>query len=115
MEIVELITPLGAVFLFGKSTPTVRLAIREGKVRTEIELHIEQRPIRLIELESAIKYWGKDYQYFESELKELHRGAFMLQVVGFKYKILHLPGYLATRPPNAETETWFRLGSGNDD
>ena len=105
---IELLTPFGAVVLFGRSSPTVRLATREGKVRTEIAFCLESRPVRLITLKSAIEYWSTDYIGFESELRHLHDGSFVLEVHGKRYRVLHPTGMLATRDPNTDTEIWFR-------
>ena len=55
----EVLTPLAASFLFGKSGEAVRRATAEGHVISPVELQFSERPIRLIDLHSALGYWHR--------------------------------------------------------
>ena len=55
----EVLTPLAASVLFGKSGEAVRRATAEGVVTSPCTLRFSDRPIRLIDLESAIAYWHR--------------------------------------------------------
>ena len=104
----EVLSPLAAVVLFGRSGQAVRLASRQGRVRTETVCYLERHAVRLIELSSAIAYWGKG-DSFESRLEDLRRGSFVLEIDGFRYCVLHPPGLIRTRPFLPGTsETWFQ-------
>ena len=56
----EVLTPLAACVLFGKSGEAVRRATAEGHVTSPCELQFSERPIRLIDLGSAIAYWHRN-------------------------------------------------------
>ena len=53
----EVLTPITACMLFGKSGEAVRRAVAKGLVSSPCELRFAPRPIRLIDLEDAIRYW----------------------------------------------------------
>ena len=57
---IEVLTPLAACALFGKSAEAVRRAAREERVIELFELWLTEKRVRLIELQSAIKYWARD-------------------------------------------------------
>ena len=107
----EVITPLAAVVLFGRSGQAVRLASREGRVRTELVFYLERHAVRFIELESAKAYWGKHLH--ENELKAMQEKPIFLEFSGLRYKVLHPNGFIFPRPsptpsrPNIP-ETWFK-------
>ena len=52
------LTPLAAAALFGKSGEAIRLAAREGKVETPVTFQLGEKPIRCIDLQSALAYWN---------------------------------------------------------
>ena len=56
-EFVDVLTPVAASVLFGRSDEAVRRAVAEGLVRSPIALKFGAQAIRLIELESAKAYW----------------------------------------------------------
>ncbi len=58
LEEMEVLTPVAACELFGKSAEAVRRAVAEGFVKSPGELRFGVRPIRLIDLQSALDYWS---------------------------------------------------------
>ena len=56
----EVLTPLAASVLFGKSGEAVRRATAEGLVESPCALRFSERLIRLINLDSAIAYWHRN-------------------------------------------------------
>ena len=58
-ELREVLTPLGASVLFGKSGEAVRRAVENGSVQSPCALRFGERPIRLLDLESAIAFWHR--------------------------------------------------------
>lgn len=59
---IEVLTPIAACALFGKSAEAVRRAVAEGHVKSRFELRFGARPIRLLDLDSAMKYWHRSSQ-----------------------------------------------------
>ena len=53
----EVLTPLAACMLFGKSAEAVRRAVAEGHVMSPVALAFGAQPIRLLDLQSAVNYW----------------------------------------------------------
>ena len=51
----EVITPVAACALFGRSAEAVRRAVAEGFVKSSYALNIGARPIRLLDLDKRIK------------------------------------------------------------
>ena len=56
---IDVLTPIAACELFGKSTEAVRRATSERLVESSVALSFGANPIPLIALDSAIAYWGK--------------------------------------------------------
>lgn len=56
---IDVLTPLAACTLFGRSGEAVRRAAREGHVHTRASLMLTAKQIRLIDLKSALAYWGR--------------------------------------------------------
>ena len=54
---IDVLTPVAASVLFGRSDEAVRRAVAEGLVHSPIALQFGVQPIRLIDLESAKAYW----------------------------------------------------------
>ena len=81
----ELLTPLAACKLFAKSSPTVRRAIAEGHVYAPFTLDATAKPVSLIQLKSAIAYWG---QHDEHLLNEMRDNGHTLGVSGSVYNVL---------------------------
>lgn len=66
-EYIDVLTPIAACELFGKSTEAVRRATTENLVESPVALHFGAQPIHLLDLESALAYWAKRPRpaYFE--------------------------------------------------
>ena len=89
-DLIEVLTPLGACILFGRSTEAVRRAARERKVRVELIIDFEASPVRLIELESAQRYWKvPKYPGRGDPLSDMRDCAPVFEVSGERYRILH--------------------------
>ena len=74
---IDVLTPVAAAVLFGKSDEAVRRATASGLVRSPIALQFGATPVLLIELESARAYWakGKWPTYREPYEREVERMA----------------------------------------
>ena len=55
----ELLTPIAARKLFGKSPEAVRQAVRNGCIEAEFDLWVTDKNVSMIRLDSAISYWGQ--------------------------------------------------------
>ena len=67
-EFIDVLTPVAACELFGKSSEAVRRATSEGLVNSPIALQFGAQPIHMLDLRSAIAYWarGPRAAYMES-------------------------------------------------
>lgn len=107
---IEVLTPIAASTLFGKSTEAVRRASREGRVRTRFELNFNGRDnIRCMDLESALHYWAEDpwpaYRgTLAQNLKDLRDFGMLIEVSGDVYRVLH-PWPLVHRLPGDHWES----------
>ena len=57
---IDVLTPMAACVLFGRSGEAIRRACREGHVHTQLALAFTGKQIRLIDLKSAVNYWGDE-------------------------------------------------------
>ena len=96
----ELLTPLAACDLFKKSPPTVRRAAAERFVYSPFVLHVSGKPVRLIDLRSAIAYWGP---HSEHRLDEMRANGYLMLIEERGYNILHTEP-LITRGDSEEEE-----------
>ena len=105
-EGLELLTPLAACNLFEKSAPTVRRAVADKLVYSPFVLHVSGKPVRLIDLRSAIAYWRVVHS--EQRLKEMRSNGNLMWIEEREYNILH-PEPLITRGDSEEEEEeqWF--------
>ena len=53
----QVLTPLAAAVLFGRSGEAIRLAARAGQVETPVTIMLTEKEVRCIDLESALSYW----------------------------------------------------------
>lgn len=82
----EVLTPLAAKTLFGKSAEAVRKAVREQRVDAAFDLWVTDKSVALIVLGSAINYWGQP----DSEAVErMRENGQTISVDGVGYNILH--------------------------
>ncbi|WP_419942799.1 hypothetical protein [Candidatus Palauibacter sp.] len=138
---IEVLTPLGAANLFTKTPEAIRQATALGHVRTRLILSL-QRDTRLIDLESARAYWGRD-RVDPSQLQQARAVAPVLEVVVGRYpdgkpadrerfRVLHVPGVIpwvleptCNHGPDRRDKfpctedgcspVWFRWGRGVSD
>ena len=59
-EGIDVLTPLAASYLFGRSAEAVRTAARKGHVKSPFSFWFDGKEIRMLDLESARAYWGTD-------------------------------------------------------
>ena len=91
----EVLTPLAASYLFGRSGEAVRTAVRKGHVASPFSFWFDGRQIRMVDLQSALAYWGTDgvyhYRNLGGELQEMRLyGEYVhVDIHGRKYRILH--------------------------
>ena len=74
-NITDVLTPVAASVLFGRSDEAVRRAVSVGLVHTPIALQFGAQAIRLIDLESAKAYWMRSERpsYMEPFAAEVDR------------------------------------------
>ena len=91
---IEVLAPLGACFLFGRSSEAVRRAVREGHVETPFSLKFSAKEIRMIDLQSAIAYWAEVPPTYLSpldvQINEMRYNGITVRFRGMEYDILHL-------------------------
>ena len=91
----DVLSPLAACVLFGRSGEAVRRATNEGLVKSPFSLAFTAKRIRMIDLKSALDYWGRDGRphedSFKSELAQMRRqGITVCQSAALThYRILH--------------------------
>ena len=85
----ELLTPLAAAELFKKSGATVRRAILEGHIIAPYKLQVTARPVKLIDLPSALKYWKNDYRDdLDSDIDRMRTNGQVVNINGAYFNIL---------------------------
>lgn len=113
-RVIDVLTPLGAVFLTGYSTEAVRVATVQGHVRTRGVLQTGKRPVRLLDLESVLSYWKIPLDDPRVDHLKKERGGVLL--VGeegyapFRYRVLSPPEFepfFIPEPPHGH-RLWFR-------
>ena len=89
----ELLTPAGAVSLFGVTNATVRTARLRGNVETGATLRVTGKDIHLLLLRSAIAYWQpaphRNQDAIRRELKRMREFALTIWLPPHYYNILH--------------------------
>ena len=90
----EVLTPLAAKRLFGKSAEAVRKAVRNWHVEVGFDLWVTDKNVAMIRLHSAIDYWGEPD---ERTLDEMRRNGLTISVDGLGYNILHPTPLTTTR------------------
>ena len=82
----ELLTPLAARTLFSKSGEAIRKAVRLGHVAAPFTLRANERDVALIDLGSAVDYWG---QPDANLLIQMRANAHNLGIGYLVYSVLH--------------------------
>ena len=90
----EVLTPLAAATLFGKSSEAIRKAVRNGHVEVVFDLGATDRDVSMIRLTSAVRYWGTPDDRHVDEMRE---NGHVLSVSGLGYNILHPKPLLTLR------------------
>ena len=113
-NITEVLTPLGASLLTGRVPEAIRVARAQGHVKVPLVAQFGKHPVRLISLESAIKYWQIDPR--SHELKQLREAALPIRVNGQTFSILHdnSSQCFVTEPLISHDRLWWRWGGGDE-
>ena len=92
----DVLTPLAASVLFGKSGEAVRRAVKEKQVKSPIALMFGAKPIHLIDLDSARRYWLREpwpsyRRNLEQQLTEMRCNGMTIDYSGAltRYRVLH--------------------------
>ena len=67
----EVLTPLAAMDLFKKSPEAIRKAVRTGRVTAEFDLWVTDKKVSMIDLRSAVNYWGGDGSDLDDRLDQM--------------------------------------------
>ena len=87
---IEILTPLGAASLSGRTVGAVVKAVREQRVKAPVTLMLTEKEMRFIDLTSAMDYWKVSrLPFYELNLAELRRCSFVIENGGFRYRVLH--------------------------
>ncbi len=87
---IEVLTPLGAAVLSGRTLGAVAKAVRERRVKAPVTLMFLGKEIRLVELASALQYWKAEKHVFHKRtLGELRQFSFAIEYDDFRYRVLH--------------------------
>ena len=91
----EVLTPLAASYLFGRSAEAVRTAARKGHVASPFSFWFNGKEMRMLDLNSALDYWGRDTasrgsRNLKDELRQmsLYGEGVTVEIFGDKYRIL---------------------------
>ena len=115
VEPTDVLSPIAASVLFGKSAEAVRRAVSEEHVESPFALQFGTKAIRMIDLDSAKAYWMRSERpsYMESWSTEVERmrrnGVTVFRSEALThFRILHpyqlmVSGSLAAIPEDAET------------
>ena len=85
---IDVLTPLGAALLTGRSTEAVRVATVQGHVRIRGVTQAGKHPVRLIDLKSALSYWDMSDDHPKVERMKEMGGTVLEDEDGFRYRIL---------------------------
>ena len=87
----EVLTPRAAAALFGLSEATVRVARLSGAVETALTLAVTGKPIQLLLLDSALRYWRRPGQreFLRRTLEEFRANGTTISVGTLFYNVLH--------------------------
>ena len=96
---ISVLTPAAASYLFDKAIETVRRAAKLGLVEVAFTMTMTRKVVRLITLESALRYWKvnlpESQPGFEQTLLTMASNGFPITVAGQLYQVLH-PFSIAT-------------------
>lgn len=106
---IEVVTPLVASIISGRSTEAVRVATMQGHVRVRCLVYAGAQPVRLLDLGDAAAYWSVD----DSLVEELrNQGGPVLDEESWldRYRVLSDPSYVrfVIPEPAAAQRLWHR-------
>lgn len=85
----ELLTPGAAAYLFGISEAAVRAARLRGDVQSPVAVGITGKDVHLLDVRSALNYWGATRSPDLRELDRMRRNGITMSVDEDVYHILH--------------------------
>ena len=86
----EVLTPAAAVELFEVTPGDVRTARIRGNVAVSFTLELTGKPLHLVNLQSAVEYWGqKKRPTFDTALATMRRAGTLVGVNWIAYDLLH--------------------------
>ena len=97
----ELLTPRAAAELFGKASQTVRQAVRLQQVDAPYTLNATGKPVSLLLVDSALKFWRDVPEDFYDRLTKMRAEAHTLSIYGVIWNILSLEPLASLRDPGA--------------
>ena len=97
----ELLTPMAAAKLFGISLAAVRMARTHGHIDTYVRLSVTGKPVELILLQSALRYWRKTANDIEDALNSFRRNGTTMAIDAEFFNVLHSEP-VAIRPRDSD-------------
>ena len=85
----EVLTTAVASRVFGVSGSAVRQARVREHVKTRLTLQVSGQPVPLLDMRSAIEYWGKVRLDFDAVLDEMRQDCHTFALGWAVYNILH--------------------------
>ena len=99
---IEVLTPQGAGLFAGRTPEAVRVAVEKGRVQTAAVVLFGAKPVPLIDLESATKFWPINdplrERYVHDDLQEMRRCAVEFVIDAKRYRVLHPWSAVKPRP-----------------
>ena len=97
----EVLTPKGAMRLFGLSEAAVRRARLKDKTGVRFVLTVTEKPVSMLSLDWALKLWGPLDNKGKNELRRMRQSRHTLSLDGNCYLMLH-PKSIAKEGPEAD-------------
>ena len=85
----ELLTPGAAAQLFGISEAAVRAARLRGYVESPVIMGITGKVVHLLDIQSALKYWGESRSPDPNELDRMRQNGISMNVEDGVIHVLH--------------------------
>ena len=85
----ELLTPGAAAQLFGISESAVRAARLRGNVTSPVVMGISGKAVHLLDIRSALDFWGESRTLDPDELDRLRRNGIRVSADNDEFRVLH--------------------------
>ena len=85
----ELLTPGAAARLFGISESAVRAARLRGNVTSPVVMGISGKAVHLLDIRSALDFWGESRTFDPDELDRLRRNGIRVSADDEVFRVLH--------------------------